>query len=67
MIAMHPNPCTHADQDRMYGKGYRVMNPVKVDPKQPLAYRCTVCSPPKMKGVKRGGIFQLSDLKVLRG
>lgn len=33
MIAKHPNPCKHEFQDAEYGPGFRLMNPIKVGPK----------------------------------
>lgn len=39
---IHPCSCTHPDQDKMYGKGNRVMNFCK--PKEKAKWvRCTVC------------------------
>ncbi len=65
MIAQHPNPCEHEYQDSVYGRGYRVMNPVRDAVTGKLAgARCTVCCPPKTKMVKRGGVFALADLKM---
>jgi hypothetical protein len=65
MIAMHPRPCEHDFQDQTYGNGFRVMNPVYEQGKI-VGARCTVCAPPKERMKRRGGIYQLSDLKILR-
>lgn len=63
MIAQHPGECKdHEYQDHRYGKGFRVMNPTKDG-----GWRCTVCAPPKEHSKKRGGVFQKSDLRILRG
>lgn len=35
--------CTHEYQDKQYGHGNRVANPMKTDPKEPKKHRCTVC------------------------
>ncbi len=37
--------CDHAYQDKQYGKGMRVHNPIRVGTKD-LGYRCTVCGQP---------------------
>ena len=67
MIAKHPGECRpHEYQDTTYGKGFRVMNPVKTDRQAEPAYRCTVCAPPKEHGKKRGGVYGLSQLIVAR-
>jgi hypothetical protein len=64
MIAQHPGKCIdHEFQDRTYGRGFRVMNPVMTKGKLTGA-RCTVCCPPKVTGQKRGGVFNLEELKV---
>ena len=66
MIAKHDGTCPDHDyQDKMYGKGVRVMNPVYVDGKI-AGGRCTVCSPPKEKGKKRGGVYPLNQLQIRR-
>ena len=66
MIAKHPGQCRpHAFQDATYGNGFRVMNPSPID-KNETGYRCTVCAPPKETGKKRGGVFRLHELVVLR-
>lgn len=65
MIAAHPNPCTHAYQDKTYGVGFRVMNPT-YDNGKVVGARCTVCCPPKEKGKRRGGVYNVSELKVKR-
>jgi hypothetical protein len=67
MIAKHIGCKPHEYQDTTYGKGFRVMNPVKVGMKEEPAYRCTVCAPPKAKSLKRGGVFKRSELTILRG
>lgn len=67
MIAKHPGECRpHEYQDRVYGPGFRVMNPVKVERDRPSAWRCTVCAPLKEPGKKRGGVHYQSDLIVKR-
>ncbi len=67
MIAKHPGECRpHEYQDAKYGKGFRVMNPV-AKKSHDAGARCTVCSPPKVKGTKRGGIYPVSELQVKRG
>lgn len=68
MIAKHPGECRpHAYQDATYGKGFRVMNPCKIaGPRDEESFRCTVCAPPKVKSLKRGGIFKLSELIIKR-
>lgn len=38
---IQPCTCQHAFQDERYGKGNRVMNPLKKGDKQ--QHRCTVC------------------------
>ena len=38
-----PCTCQHEFQDQRYGRGVRIANPVKTDPKQPKMGRCTVC------------------------
>ena len=43
--------CTHPDQDRLHGKGYRVHNRTKE-----AKYRCTVC-------LKERDGFSLQDMK----
>ncbi len=64
MIAQHPGACRpHAYQDKTYGQGFRVMNPVH-DQGKIVGARCTVCCPPKLRGVKRGGVFALAELKT---
>jgi hypothetical protein len=64
MIAKHAGECKpHAYQDSRYGKGFRVMNPVLDKDKKVAGARCTVCSPHKEPGKKRGGIYVLSDLQ----
>jgi hypothetical protein len=69
MIAKHIGCKPHEYQDATYGKGFRVMNPVAVsgNSKEEPGYRCTVCAPPKVKSLKRGGVFKRSELVVLRG
>lgn len=67
MIAKHPGCKPHEYQDTTYGKGFRVMNPIKVGPKDEAAYRCTVCAPKKVSMSKRGGVYKRSELTVLRG
>jgi hypothetical protein len=65
MIAKHPGECKpHLYQDTRYGEGFRVMNPVMVKGKIE-GWRCTVCCPPKLKMVKRGGVYQTSELRRL--
>lgn len=67
MIARHPGPCPeHKFQDTTYGKGVRLMNPVKRSKTEEPAYRCTVCAPPKEHSKKRGGVHLLSTLQVVR-
>lgn len=68
MIAKHPGECkSHRYQDAVYGPGFRVMNPTRPDgPNRPPGYRCTVCTPFKEKGKKRGGVWQLTELIVKR-
>jgi len=67
MIAKHPGQCRpHEFQDATYGVGFRVMNPVKTSNNEVPAYRCTVCAPPKVPMQKRGGIYKLNELVVLR-
>ena len=39
MIAKCPHNCTHAYQDKLYGSGKRVLNPLAKD----AGHRCTVC------------------------
>lgn len=66
MIARHPGACRpHAFQDATYGRNARVMNPV-ASGKSEQGYRCTVCAPPKEANKKRGGIYLLSQLAVVR-
>lgn len=64
MIAKHPNPCKHEFQDAEYGPGFRLMNPIKVGPKDEAKYRCSVCAPRKEAGKKRGGVYARSELIV---
>lgn len=67
MIARHPGECRpHPYQDSTYGKGVRLMTELAVEKNKEPAYRCTVCAPPKEAGKKRGGIFYLSQLTVVR-
>lgn len=67
MIARHPGTCLpHNYQDQAYGRNFRVMNPVAVPKGAEPAYRCTVCAPPKEAGKKRGGVYRLGELVVLR-
>lgn len=35
--------CVHQFQDARYGKGNRVVNPLKKAERGPQQYRCTVC------------------------
>jgi hypothetical protein len=35
--------CTHDGQDRLHGKGRRVLNHVPGGQKKPEEFRCTVC------------------------
>lgn len=65
MIAYHPNPCKHEFQDAEYGPGFRVMNEVYEQGKV-IGARCTVCCPPKEKMKKRGGVFNLNELRIKR-
>lgn len=67
MIARHPGGCRpHEFQDRTYGRGFRVMNPIQIASNEEPGYRCTVCAPPKEGMKKRGGVYRLSELQVLR-
>jgi hypothetical protein len=66
LIAKHDGSCPdHSYQDGIYGQGFRVMNPVRVDGKITGA-RCTVCAPTKEKGKKRGGIYSMNQLQIKR-
>jgi hypothetical protein len=66
MIAKHPGDCKpHAYQDKTYGPGFRVMNPVKEQGKI-VGARCTVCCPPKAKMSKRGGVYLVGQLQIKR-
>lgn len=66
MIARHSGECKpHAYQDAKYGNRVRVMNPV-TDKGNITGGRCTVCCPPKESGKKRGGVYDLSQLQIIR-
>jgi hypothetical protein len=45
-----PCTCTHAYQDKVYGKGMRVHNEGTKCGQGGPGYRCTVCSATKKKG-----------------
>jgi hypothetical protein len=62
IVAKHPGECKpHEFQDRVYGKGFRLLNDSSPTSKEPM-YRCTVCAPPKELGKHQGGEFALSQL-----
>jgi hypothetical protein len=66
MLARHPGECKpHKYQDTNYGNGVRVMNPASKEGKI-LGYRCTVCAPNKSPNVKRGGVYDISDLQIVK-
>ncbi len=66
MIAKHPGECKrHPFQDTTYGNGFRVMNPVRLKG-EVVGARCTVCCPVKEPGKKRGGVYDLNQLTILR-
>ena len=65
MIAKHPGECKPHIQDTWYGNGFRVMNPAMAK-NEIVGARCTVCGPPKEAAKRRGGIYALSDLQILR-
>lgn len=66
MLARHPGECkSHKYQDTKYGSGIRVMTEAMKEGKV-LGYRCTVCGPTKAANVKRGGVFAVSDLIIVK-
>ena len=42
--------CKHEGQDKMYGQGIRLHNPLKKTEKSPQEYRCTVCATVRKTG-----------------
>lgn len=43
MSVIKPCECQNEGQDKLHGKGKRVMNRIKPNNDKPKHYRCTVC------------------------
>jgi hypothetical protein len=56
--------CENSYQDKLYGRGQRVMNQMKHEANQPINYRCTVCL--KIRAATSGQIATpvVSNVKV---